>query len=56
MDSGAVSGIALYIDFAAAHGITGSITDIAVDQNFSFIHGIAYGVLCICFYGNIGIV
>ena len=35
MDSGAVSGIALYIDFAAAHGIAGSITDIAMDQNLS---------------------
>ena len=56
MDSGAVSGVALYIDFSAAHGITGSVTDIAMNQNLSFIHGIAHSVLRIRIYRNIGIV
>ena len=56
MDSGAVSCAALYIDFAAAHGITGGVADIAADQNLSLIHGVAYSVLRIRIYSNHGIV
>ena len=56
MDSGAVSGIALYIDFSAPHGITGSVSDVSINQYFPFIHGIAYGVLGISVYSNMRII
>ena len=47
MDSGAVAGIALDKDLAAAHRIARRIPDIAVYNDLTVIHRIADGILCI---------
>ena len=52
MDSGAVAGVALYVDPASAHGVTGSVSNAAADQDLSLIHRVPDGILRIAFYGN----
>lgn len=47
-----VPGVALYINFAAAHSVARRITHAAVDDDGAAVHGISHSVLRVAVNGN----
>ena len=45
VNPGAITGVTLNIDSAAAHGVARRIPDVPVNHNGPRVHGVAYGVL-----------